>query len=66
MPAALNQPKPKCYIDGGTYIKAVVDAPALVPVSIHVQNVLVVLENVKVVVPITASSKKAKLIKHLF
>jgi hypothetical protein len=55
----------KCYNDRGTYVKAVIDALALVPVCIHVQNVLVILKDVKPVETITTSSTQFKLIEHL-
>jgi hypothetical protein len=65
MPGVPNQQTLKCYNDRGTYVKTVVDALALVAVPIHVQNVIVILKDVKLMEAITASSTWFKLIEHL-
>jgi hypothetical protein len=57
MPGVPNQPTLKCYSDRGTYIEAAVAALALVSVTVHIQNVLVILKDVKLVEAIAASSE---------
>jgi hypothetical protein len=61
MPRVATQQSFKYYDNGSTHIQAVVDALALVAVAIHVQNVLVILENIKFMKAIASSTKCFKL-----